>query len=192
MKNLLVIIVAVSFFFLGSFFYEQKLAHINSQELLQVMPERDSAMKSMQLFAEEIRNNLEEIEVEYNNKLEAYLKLKSDSTTSLSKLKDKEEELAFLQQRYQTFQANSQNEIQAKEAELIQPILDKVNKAIKATADEKGILYVFDQGAGAIAYAGPAATDILFPVVDKLYASENERTKIKEQIKKNRIEAGIE
>ena len=54
-----------------------------------------------------------------------------------------------------------------KRQELLKPIQDRVNKAIKDVATEKGFLYIFDSGMGVILYSDPAA-DATKMVKDKL------------------------
>jgi outer membrane protein len=44
-----------------------------------------------------------------------------------------------------------------KSEELLKPIQDRVNKAIKDVATENGFLYIFDSGMGVVLYADPAA-----------------------------------
>ncbi|NJK84533.1 MAG: OmpH family outer membrane protein [Saprospiraceae bacterium] len=55
-----------------------------------------------------------------------------------TKLKTKEEEL-------RKFEADSQQKLAAKQQELVQPILDKVNKAIQDVAKENGYQFIFDE-----------------------------------------------
>ena len=55
------------------------------------------------------------------------------------------------------FEKSSQEKIYLKSEELLQPIQDKVNTAIKAVATEGGYLYIFDSGMGMILYSDPAA-----------------------------------
>jgi len=54
---------------------KMKFAHIDSQALLAKMPERDSAEKKFTAYAQEIQNALEEMQVEYNKKLDTYTNL---------------------------------------------------------------------------------------------------------------------
>jgi outer membrane protein len=49
-----------------------------------------------------------------------------------------------IQKRIQDFQTNAQQQLQNKQAELFQPIVGKVDKAIKDVGKENGFLYVFD------------------------------------------------
>ncbi|MBQ1174407.1 MAG: OmpH family outer membrane protein, partial [Alistipes sp.] len=84
----------------------------------------------------------------------------------------KEQELGQLQQRFQDFQQIAQQDMQRKEAEVMNPIYDKANEAVKKVATEGGYMAIFstagDQAASAgLAYFDPAALTDITPEVKK-------------------------
>ena len=166
MKNLLKLIVITIFLFSGTTVNAQnfKFGHINSQELLSLMPERDSAEAKIQQYAKELEGELELMNVEYNNKVSDYVE-KRDNLTPLVK-QTKEQELNEFQSRIQEFSANAQKELQQQEAQLIQPIIQKAEKAIKDVARENGFTYIFDLSRGSVIYFSEQSEDIL-PLVKK-------------------------
>ena len=119
-----------------------KFGHINSYELIQSMPEYDSATVKLEKFRKELVNALELMQVEWNNKSDSYQK-ESKNLSDIVK-QTKEQELMDIQKRIQDFQTNAQQQLQNKQAELFQPIVGKVDKAIKDVGKENGFLYVFD------------------------------------------------
>ena len=119
-----------------------KFGHINSDELIQSMPEYDSATVKLEKFRKELVNALELMQVEWNNKSDSYQK-ESKNLSDIVK-QTKEQELMDIQKRIQDFQTNAQQQLQNKQAELFQPIVGKVDKAIKDVGKENGFLYVFD------------------------------------------------
>ena len=50
-----------------------------------------------------------------------------------------------LQQRLQSYEGNVQQKINAKQVELLTPISEKVQKAIKEVAEAGGYIYIFDE-----------------------------------------------
>lgn len=166
MKNLLKLLVITLFLFSGTAVNAQnfKFGHINSQELLSIMPERDSAEAIIQKYAMELEGELEIMQVEYRNKLNDYLE-KQDNLTPLVK-QTKEQELNEFQSRIQEFSNSAQQEIQKQEAQLIQPIIMKAEKAIKDVAKENGFTYIFDLSRGAVIFFSEQSIDIL-PLVKK-------------------------
>lgn len=127
-----------------------KFGHINSDELIQAMPEFDSAQAKLEKFRKELVNALELMTVELNNKNDAYQK-EAKNLTDIVK-QTKEQELIDLNKRIQDFQQNAQEQLQNKQVELFQPIYTKVNKAIQDVGKENGFLYVFDVAKGALLY----------------------------------------
>lgn len=143
-----------------------KLGHINSQELLAAMPDSDSAKVKIESEAKQLEDQLELMQVEYNKKLEQYVKEKA--TYSPLILQTKESELNDLQQRIQAFQQTAQQEIQRKQQEIFQPVLDKANKAIEQVGRENGFTYIFDTSTGVLLFEADNATNVLPLVKAKL------------------------
>ena len=168
MKNLIKLVVITLFLFSGTAVNAQnyKFGHVNSQELLSVMPERDSAQAEIQKYAKDLEGELEIMNVEYRNKLNDYLE-KQDILTPLVK-QTKEQELNEFQSRIQEFTNNAQQELQQQETQLIQPIIQKAEKAIKDVAKENGFTYIFDLSRGAVIYFSEQSEDILPLVIKKL------------------------
>jgi outer membrane protein len=130
---------------------QNKFGHIDSQELLMLMPERKKAETDVQEFAKSLESQLGSMTAEYQQSVQEY-QANEATYTDLVK-QDKEAEINGLQQRIQAFQQNAQQSLQAKEQELLEPILSKARKAIKDVATEGGYTYIFDKSIGSILYA---------------------------------------
>jgi outer membrane protein len=141
-----------------------KFGHINSQELLKAMPENDSAQVQLQRYAKQLQDQMDELQVEYNRKLQDY-QAQQDQLTDLIR-KTKEQDLIDLQKKIQDFQVAAQQDMQKKQQEMLQPIIDKANNAIKEVARENGFIYIFDVAGGTILYYSEKSVDIL-PLVKK-------------------------
>lgn len=138
---------------------DYKFGHINSNELLTVMPERDSAGVALQAYSQMLQQEMEAMQVEYQGKVNAYLE-KQDTYSDLVK-QSKETELQEMQRRVQEFQQTAQQDYQQKESELFQPIMEKAQAAIEKVAKANGFTYVFDLGAGGLLYFSGQSIDIL-------------------------------
>jgi outer membrane protein len=166
MKKVFILSVAVVF---STALFAQagiKLGHINSQELLQAMPESDSAQVKMEKAAKELQDQLEAMQVEFNNKYQDYIS-KKDTYSELIK-QTKETELQQMQQRIQQFQGTAEQDLQKRRTETFKPVLDKANKAISEVGKENGFTYIFDISAGSVIYHAENSTDILPLVKQKL------------------------
>src|SRR5207249_2878763 len=142
-----------------------KFGHINSADLLELMPEvkvADSALAKYQKSLEDLNASMVQ---EYQTKTADYQK----NGTALSEVAKqvKEQELSDLEGRIQTFQGSAQDKLSAKKQELYSPILKKAEDAIKAVAKEKGFSYVFDTSVGAVIYSQDS-DDIMGLVKTKL------------------------
>jgi len=166
MKNFIKIVAALLLMLIASGVSAQKFAHINSQELLAAMPESDSAQVSIEKLAANYEQQLEEMQVELNKKYDDYVNNR-DSYTDLIR-QTKESEISDLQQRIQQFQDIATQELQTKRTELLRPILDKANGAIKNVAEANNFIYVFDISQGNPIYFSDQSVDILQLVKDKL------------------------
>ena len=140
-----------------------KLGHINSAELLQLMPEIKAADSSLQAYQKTLEDQNQAMLNEYQTKVTDYQK---NEATMPDAVKDvKQQEIQDLQQRIQTFQQTAQDKFQQKKEELYSPILKKAEDAIKQVAKENSYAYVFDTSAGAVIYAQDS--DDLMPIVKK-------------------------
>jgi outer membrane protein len=139
-----------------------KYGHINSEELIQAMPEFDSASVKLEKYRKELINYLELMNVELNNKSDAYNK-ESKNLTDLVK-QTKEQELIDLNRKIQEFQQNAQEKLQSKQQELFQPVYSKVDKAIKDVGKENGFIYVFDTAKGILLYFDETKSTNIMPL----------------------------
>lgn len=166
MKNTMKIIAVLLLMSTANGIFAQKFAHINSQELLAAMPESDSAQTTIEKLASNYEQQLEEMQVELNKKYDDYL-TNRDKYTNLIR-QTKESEIADLNDRIQQFQTIASQELQNKRAELLRPIIDRANSAIKTVAETNNFIYVFDISQGNPIYFSEQSVDILPLVKEKL------------------------
>jgi len=138
-----------------------KTGHINRDDIIMSLPDYDTAMTKYNAFGQELTNAMELMQVEYNNLLDKYVK-ESKNLTDLVKA-NKEQELADMQNRINTFQQQAQTQLQEKQAELLNPIIEKVSNAITAVAKEGGFIYVYD--IRTLVYFDPVKSTDLAPLV---------------------------
>lgn len=139
-----------------------KFGHVNSDELIQALPEFDSANVNLEKFRKELVNALELMSVELNTKNEAYQK-ESKNLSDIVK-QTKEQELYDMNKRIQDFQTNAQTQLQEKNVALLQPIYAKVDKAIKDVGKENGFIYIFDIAKGALLYFDETKSTNVMPL----------------------------
>lgn len=145
-----------------------KFGHINKQEIITLMPERDSAVVKLQKYGKELEETLEAMQVEMNKKAEELSKKEKEGTLTDLVKRTKYDELSQMQQRIQDFQQNASQEYQQKQAEYLQPITEKLDKAIGDVGKEGGFMYIFDTSANTIPYISADSQNVTALVKTKL------------------------
>ena len=144
----------------------QKFGHIQSELLLQAMPEYDSAQVEVDELRQHYEMQIESMQVEINKKIEEF---QQGETTMSNLIKEaKASEIQEMQMRLQNYAQTAQTEIQQQSMAVIQPVMDKARQAIESVAKEQGLIYVFDMAQGNPIYASEASVDLLPLVKAKL------------------------
>lgn len=151
---------------IGNFASAQtKFGYIDSRELLSVMPEKNKADSSLQLYAKSFQDQLQTMGKEYEKKLQDFQSQEKTMTDAIKEVKIKE--IQDLQNRIESTNQSAQEKVEKKRQDLYTPILEKADKAIKAVATEKGYDYIFDASSGALLHA-KESDNILEAVKTKL------------------------
>jgi len=161
MKKLVFILMIGVFAVSSASAQSKKLGHINSQELVNLMPEAKAAQDSLQKFAGAVQGEYERMAGELKKIAEDFEASKGGMSEIIRQ--SKINELNDKQGRLNEFEKLGNQEVTKKEQELFKPISDKALKAIEEVAKEKGYQYVFDKARGGLLYAGD--TDDVLPFV---------------------------
>ena len=163
-KGFIVVLVALLAFG-GSAMAQKnvKLGHINSNDLMQIMPGRDTAMALLQKEVEDLQAEMEAMKKEYETRVNDYL-AKKDQLSELIR-KTKESDIQAMGARIEEFQANAQKLLEERQEALLKPIVDRAKAAIEEVGKEHGYTYIFDAGVGAVLYSQDS--DDIMPLVKK-------------------------
>lgn len=142
-----------------------KLGHIDRQALMLMLPERKAAEAKMQEFAKTLDDRLKAMGQEYQTKV-------TDAQSKAETMTKTEQQVAMreiqeLEQRISDAQDKAKEDLSKQENELLAPMVDRTNKAIKDVADENHFTYIFDSSTGMVLYTG-GGTDIMPLVKAKL------------------------
>ncbi|MCF0211151.1 MAG: OmpH family outer membrane protein [Bacteroidales bacterium] len=158
MKKTLVLVALVFCSFLT---FAQKFACVDSEYILNNLPEYKQAQKELEdvslQWQKEIENKLAAVDKLYKQyQAEALLLPEELKTKKENEIVAAEKEAKNLQkQRF-----GNEGDLSKKRAELIKPIQDRIYNAIEKVAQEKSYNAVFDKGAGATILYIDAKTDI--------------------------------
>lgn len=151
MKHLLksVLVAAGLFLTVGAVNAQQKIGHINTQEVLFLMPEYKTANETLESFVGTKRTEIQQMDAERQKKITAFYD--KQKTVSEANKEEVGKELQALQgdiqemeERMQQIQQRAEQEVGQKREEVFQPVFEKAETAIQAVAKEKGYAYVFD------------------------------------------------
>ncbi|MFO7868608.1 MAG: OmpH family outer membrane protein [Bacteroidales bacterium] len=167
MKNILKFTVAFFLVIISSagIVQAQKFAHVDFQKLVEAMPERQKALQTLQEEYKEAQDMIEEMSVELNQK---YMNAQKNYD-SLSEMGRQmlEEELMSQQQRIQEYQTNAEKKLSERREELLNPVIEKAQKAIDVVAEEEGYIYVFDVSEGSQVLYFSGKSENILPEVKK-------------------------
>ena len=133
----------------------QKVGYVNSQSIISELPD----VKAADLTVEALQKQLQKKAQEMVEKFQAdYAEVQRKVENGDLSPKQQEEEGKRLETRQAELgqlEQDSYKQIQDKRNELLRPIYDRVNEAIKAVAEENGFLMLVDQAV--LLYSDPSA-----------------------------------
>lgn len=147
-------------------FAQEKLGHVNSQEIIKLMPELASVEKTIDELGAQWEGELLKMREEYNVKIKDYQEKQKDMADGIKQVR--QSEIQEMEQRIATFQQTAYTDLQKKQQELVNPVIEKVRKAITDVATENKFTYIFDMSSQAILYTAPNSNDITALVKKKL------------------------
>lgn len=143
-----------------------KFGHINVSELMGMMPERDSIRQELQDYQKMLQKEMQTMQQEYTQKLQNYQEQREQFSQLVRK--SKEQELQDMQSRIQEFQTTAQQDMQQKQQELLQPLMQRIDNAIKQVGHDNGYIYIFDTSAGAVVYQSEQSKNVMPLVKEEL------------------------
>ncbi|MCR4738089.1 MAG: OmpH family outer membrane protein [Bacteroidales bacterium] len=141
MKKILLLIAAVAMFSVNVA-DAQKYGHVNSGDILEVMPGIDSLQIKLTAFQADLQTMYESMMTEYQQKKDKFDREVGTMSSAVRQVREKE--LQDLGTRIQEFQSNAQQDLEDKQYELAKPYQDAIQNAINKVAKEHGYAYIFD------------------------------------------------
>ena len=126
--------------------FAQKFGHLNSQQVMNDMPEFVKARGEIEATAKQYENDLKAMQDELQRKAQEYEKTKS--TMNATKQKETEEELMKLNEKIRTAYTDNSQALQKAQQEKMQPITAKLVNAIQAVGKAGNYVYIMDITSG--------------------------------------------
>lgn len=164
-----VTLAVATFIFANPVFAQIKIGYVDSQKILESYKEAQDAQKQLaeinKTWEDEARNMQRELQTK-QDELESQQLLLSDE-----KRKEKETDLQNLYLRFQQFQQEKwgqQGEAYKKQADLMKPVVDKVNGVIRKVGNDEKFDYIFDVVAGNIVHVSDSQPNLTEKVIAEL------------------------
>lgn len=145
---------------------QAKFGHVNTQEIIQAMPEYTKAKGEIDALQAQYEADLKSMQDEFQKKGEAFDKEQATLPENIKTRRQQE-----LQDMYakiqQSFQDNQQA-LQKASQDKMQGITSKVLEAIKAVGQAGGYVYIMEMGAGIPYISTTLSTDVTAQVKAKL------------------------
>ncbi len=131
----------------------QKFGYTSSQAILLELPDVKRADSKLKDLESQLQKKGEQMVQRYQTKRQDLEKRYADGNVSQVQLENELKVLTDEEKKIVQYEQDMMNQLANKRAELIQPILERVQQAIDDVAAEQGYQYVFDQSTGVLLYA---------------------------------------
>ncbi|MDR6567193.1 periplasmic chaperone for outer membrane proteins Skp [Chitinophaga ginsengisegetis] len=135
-------------------FAQSKTGYINFQQMIGMMPESKLAGDSLNILQEKLNADGQQLVAEYTKKVTEFDSTQGKLSETLKEVKVSE--IKALQANIQKYKEMSEQAMNAREQQLLTPILDKAKKILKAVANEKGYTLVIDNSRDAVLVSAEA------------------------------------
>ena len=159
-------LIAMLFLMAPLALFAQKFGHLNSADIMPMMPEYKTAQTELEQLEKQYTSELQMMESELAKKSEAYDKEKATLPANIQQRR--EQELQELYGKMQQYYQQSQQELMQASQEKQAAIIEKINKAIKEVGVAGGYLYIFDVASGIPYISETLSTDVTGAVKAKL------------------------
>lgn len=146
--------------------FAEKIAYINSKEILDSIPERINAAKSIEELNQKYKDELGIMQADYKKKYSDFMTYQESMTESI-KLR-RMQELYELEKNISQFMKIAQEDIEAQEQLKIEPLRQKVQDAINQVGIENDFICMYDLANPSIVFVTPKAVDATSLVKEKL------------------------
>lgn len=144
----------------------QKFGHVNSQEIIQAMPEFTKARTDIEALTKQYEADLKSMQDELQKKSEAYEKEQASLPANIKQRR--ETELTEMYQKIQQSYQDNQQALAKEQSERMQAITTKVLDAIKSVGESGGYVYIMDLTGGIPYISTTLSTDVTAQVKAKL------------------------
>lgn len=120
---------------------QDKLGYVDESYILVQMPEYKEAQTEVEAYQKQMQTELEAKRKIYDEKVAAAKKMDEKTPITIREMKIKE--ITEIEKQMRDLAQAAEQEAQTKMGKKLQPLTEKIKKAIESTAQEKGTNYIF-------------------------------------------------
>ena len=144
--------------------FAQKFAVINTQELMESMPELQTVKEQMEASNKKYEDEFAKLQEDFSKKFQEFQSL--EETTPQTIKERRMQEMQELENKINQFRQTATQDLQRQQQQLMAPIQEKVLKAIQTAGAEGGYTFIFENQMPL--YTGTDVTDITSTVKTRL------------------------
>ncbi len=145
--------IMFAFFLFTGIATAQKYGYINSQALLAEMEDVKQARANLEVLQKQLQSKGQNMVTALQAKYQKVQEKAAKGELSPQQQEEEGKKLKAEEDKIGKFQQSMQDQLAKKESSLLQPILTKVDAAIKSVAKENGYNAIFDTGTSVLLYA---------------------------------------
>ena len=168
-RTILAILLAAPLF---AFAQNIKLGKVDQKALFDAMPEKVAAEAQIKNLSDQYKKEYDLLRAEYNRKYADFQAIAIDNKTPGTSKERRMQELQENNQKIELFMKNTADDLKKKEAELIDPLKQRIANAIKQVGDEGGYIVILDVNDPKVAYMNSMFEDVT-PKVKALLNATN-------------------
>ena len=165
-RTVISLLVLLSFAVMAQSESALKFGHYNSHEILLQMSETESAQKQLSALSSSYDKELSKMSQDYDAKVEDFVKYSKDMDEEIKK--SRQHEIVSLEERIVALKETANATLRKKQEELLLPIKEKLQNAVKQIGEEHHFMYLFDTNIPSLGYISPESEDVTPLIKSKL------------------------
>lgn len=162
--------IILVFFVSAASLAQISIGYMSTQEVFNQLPERQQIEEQLNNLIAEKQQELEQRTTAYQGEVAQYQQ--NQAVMSEQQRQTREDELAEMEASVIEFQQSIQVEIQQRRAELLQPVYNRIDQAIAAIAEERGLDFVLNEstnmGENIVYFSSSQQLNITSEVIERL------------------------
>ena len=166
MKHFVFIALISGFVAAGLHAQGQKIGYVVSPKIFQELPEALDAQKKLEALEKPLQDSLSAMAQDIQVRIDEYQK--KEAMMNDAAKRSAQQEIQDLQRKATEFADIKRRELAEKQEQILNPVREKIKKAIEAVAKEEKYGFVFDKNETQTLIYGDASHDLTFKVLDRL------------------------